>query len=618
MGINNGYYISAYCDIDPMGNILNTSVRHDQNISLWKVENNKVVLVHHCELERVSGIKHHNISFYSFNDFYEFLDEILNSYQITSQDIVKIIGMNSQTTYLESQIAYHSICHLYACAGMDSDIFYNEDILALSLDAEPDSLYQQDAKRKYYYAGAYIKQGKAIYFPIDSPGVLWTEAVEAFKMPEGTLMAIASASKSVSYSEYNFTDHIRKKDDSGNARLFVQKMCKEIMGYTQTDQGIKFNFYDERFTEYENKVSMVMKIIQDVSIRIVDRTIDDAVRKYSINPQKTYIALSGGYSLNCPTNTHIMHKYKFKGQLMIPCVNDSGQSIGIGLAYFYNHICKVNFKFPGAYLGGKYEVYDKKFDFYIESKTEGSKYFVQDIEREPLIWFNGRAESGPRALGNRSILADPRDERSKIKLNIIKKREWWRPVAPIILKSELSNWFDSSFESKYMLNNFTIKNEKRNLVPAILHLDNTSRVQTIEYENGLLFQMLKMFYEKTGVPILCNTSLNDKNEPIIETIDEAINFALRKGISIAYINGIRYKFYRHEYYNKQLPLKRRDKLFTKYIEQKKLVNKLNPYGITAKEYDIYMNSDLPKECDFRSEYEVKRLKRIIYKISKMY
>ena len=601
-----------------MGNILGTSTRHDQNIALWKVEKNNITLLCHCELERISGIKHHDIPFYSMEDFSNFVNELLIEYAIERKDIVKIIGMDLEGMSSNNQIAYHSLCHLYASAGMDSEIFYNGKILALSLDAEPDVLCENNARNKYYYAGAYINQGHTDYFSINSPGVLWTEAVEELKMPEGTLMALSSASNSKAYYSYELPISIKRKEDNLIARKYVKILCQDIMKFRTEDVGKKFNYFDSKFTVYENKVSMIMKVIQDWSIKLVDQSIDTAIKKYSIKPEETYIALSGGYALNCPTNTHIMHKYNFKSQLMIPCVNDSGQSIGSGLFYFYQNIPKVNFKFNSAYLGSNCMGYEQRFEQFIESKVPGFTYFVDDIKNGPLLWFNGRAESGPRALGNRSLLADPRNNQSKKFLNNIKQREWWRPVAPVILREKLEEWFERSFESKYMLNNFSIKNEKKGIVPAILHLDNTCRVQTVGDENKMLQEVIQIFNKETDVPILCNTSLNDKNEPIIDTIDQAFNFALRKGIEIMYINGVRYKLWRHNQYNGHHPLKRRDELFVRYQKQENLCKELNPYGITDKEYDIYINSGILKKYDFMCETDVNKFKKMTKRLFLLY
>lgn len=235
-----------------------------------------------------------------------------------------------------------------------------------------------------------------------------------------------------------------------------------------------------------------------------------------------------------------------------------------------------------------------------------------------MIWFNGRSESGPCALGNRSLLADLRSQQSKIILNKIKKREWWKPVAPVILRSKLEEWFENCFESKYMLNNFSIKEDRKDIVPAILHFYNTCRVQTVGDENEMLQEVIQIFYEETKVPMICNTSLNDKNEPIIETIEETFNFVLRKGIEIVYINGVRYKIWRHNQYKVRHLLERDNELFVKYQKQENLCKELNPYEITGKEYDLYINSGVPKNYDFKSEVDVNNFKKMVRRLFLLY
>lgn len=293
--VKNGYYLSAYCDIDPLGNILSTSIRHDHNISLWKVKDNVVSLEYHCEFERISGIKHHNIPFYCKEDFDIFLNDLLKEFHLERKDIVDIIGINKKDSETNLPLSYHSLCHLFTSIGIDSNIFYNHKILGLALDSEPDNIIDKNAKNKYFYAGAYINQGKKEFFAVSSPGVLWTTAVEKLKMPEGTLMALAYASQSLSYIDYDYPYPIMDKNNILYAQLYISKICDEIMSFTSDDQGKKFNFFDPRFTLYENKVSMIMKIIQKMSMKIVDKCIDEILELYKIDPKETYIALSGGY-----------------------------------------------------------------------------------------------------------------------------------------------------------------------------------------------------------------------------------------------------------------------------------------------------------------------------------
>jgi carbamoyltransferase len=136
--------------------------------------------------------------------------------------------------------------------------------------------------------------------------------------------------------------------------------------------------------------------------------------------------------------------------------------------------------------------------------------------------FEGQPESGPRALGHRSILFDPRNKNGKNLVNKIKKREWYRPFAGTILKEKFEEYFESHglTESPYMTINFSCKEKTIDFVPAIVHVDNTCRIQTVE--DGFFYELLEMFYEKTGCPMLLNTSFNLAGEPLVQTKKEAL------------------------------------------------------------------------------------------------
>jgi carbamoyltransferase len=138
-------------------------------------------------------------------------------------------------------------------------------------------------------------------------------------------------------------------------------------------------------------------------------------------------------------------------------------------------------------------------------------------------WFNGKSEYGPRALGNRSILADPQIPDIKERINNLKRRESWRPFAPVVLEEEYKNWFDLTKPSPYMLFSAQILESKLGILPGIEHLDGSARPQTVTAsQNPKLHSLLKVFFFKTGVPVLLNTSFNVR-EPIVETPKDAIN-----------------------------------------------------------------------------------------------
>ena len=627
--MKNGYYLSVYAVICKIGNLYCESNRHDNCMALWRLEDNKVSLVHYWELERLSGLKQQRMAFFDIDQFKVVTNNLLKPYNITLDDIEEIWGvpeLNKSDKYLSkhryNDITYHAISHLASCMFMDMEKLRSEKILAIAVDGGSDTVidaYDKKGKsedQRYQYCAAY-STGDLIHqniLPIYSPAIIWKMVAIYFGIKEGSLMALASASKSEAYIEVE--DILVKNNVKEEKEKYEQviEIIQQIENLTKEDEGVKFNYFDPRFSEKDNKISMVMKIIQRMSERIMTRNISEVIKKYNINPKETYLAMSGGFALNCPCNTYLLEEFGFKGFIAPPSVSDSGMALGIGLYAFYNELGNTfEFKLKNAYYGDNDDFKDffikGEYRHYIGSVEDFDENLaVSDLEEGPIVWFNGRAEIGPRALGARSILGDPRKTQTKDKLNEIKQRQWWRPVAPIVLMDRQKEWFENSCESPYMLHVLRIRKNKEELVPAIVHEDGTARVQTLDEKSGqeLLLRLMKVFANKTGVPILCNTSLNDKGEPIINRIDEAINFALRKEIKVAYFNGKRIVLKNHKDYNETLPLKRplRMAIWKTFDEREKLINRFNPYSIsdrnirmvyyTKKFDDQYFSQDYSK------------------------
>ena len=142
---------------------------------------------------------------------------------------------------------------------------------------------------------------------------------------------------------------------------------------------------------------------------------------------------------------------------------------------------------------------------------------------EIIGWFQGSMEFGPRALGNRSILANPTKYETRDKVNNIKRRELWRPLAPSILEEDMKDWFENPYPSPFMTLNLKFKDEVQSKVPAVVHVDGTARVQSVnENNNSIYYRLIKRFKEKTGIPILLNTSFNEKGEPIVCSPEDAL------------------------------------------------------------------------------------------------
>jgi len=629
--MKDGFYLSTYICIDELFHLLGFRVRHDQNISLWKKSGNKIELVHYWELERITGYKQMADTFFDKGKVNELINYLLKNYGLSMDDMIEVWGTPKLDTCDDyhpildyPDIACHSIFHLYSSILFDSNIYHNESIIGLAVDGGPDTLSDVDAINKKFYCGCVSQKGKIDVFPVMSPAPLWAHASNYYKLKEGSLMALASASTSEAKIADNPIVQIWDMEGIEKAKNYLTSLIRQIDDITEKDKGTKFNDFDRRFSIEENKISMAIKEIQKMSNLIMEINIDAIVEKYGLNTKETYLSLSGGFALNCPSTSRLMDKYKFKGYVAPPCVNDGGISLGVALYAFKKKMGndRIEVDIKHAYYGNKdidlqnivnNEVY-KKFI----SNVSGLNYeqLVDDIQKAPIMWFDGSAEVGPRALGNRSILGDPRKVETSDILNRIKKRQWWRPVAPIVLEEEAGEYFYDCDYSPFMLRLYRIKEDKLSSIPAIAHLDGTARVQTINGQtNPLLYNVIKKFKEATGVPILCNTSLNDKGEPIVDKIEEAMNFALRKGINIIYINGNRVELCNHNEYTCDKPAVRSIHFIRHFSDKEKelLIKKYNPFELPKHVLLYYYSGNFKTKYDITKEKDANLLRKRVEK-----
>lgn len=624
LDMDNGLYISTYLHIDPLAHAMGCSRRHDQCISLWELEKDQVRLIRHWELERYSGQKNHYLPIQNVQRARELIDYLLDEEGLDLADVVAVFGTPGLDTIADydssdeySKISYHSICHIFSsllCAG---DLLLEEKILAFAVDCAPDNVVQKDAFARNYFCACISDRGKLDIFPTQSPAPLWTEASERYGMLEGSLMALASATSiNFKYTPPEIPRLMggRITNNRKAAEAFMNTVEAELDDLMACNQDV----FDQRFSYSENRTSMIMKAVQRKSLDIMNTNIVEAAKRSGLNLADFYLATSGGYALNCPTNTHLITKYSMKGFIACPAANDGGQSLGIGSYYFQRKSrSKLRFSFENAYYGGnpQTDLALGTFSRHILSTSEfDADKAVEDLENGVMAWVDGRAEIGPRALGHRSLLGDPRKLSTRNTLNRLKKRLWWRPVAPVVLLDHVSAYFDGTV-SPYMLQTFTVKESKWNIVPAIVHNDGSARVQTLTREsNRLLYSLIETFYRRTGVPMLCNTSLNDKGEPIVNTAEQAIRFALRKGLTVVYSEGIRIELRSNEIslepsFDRSLPgfqlpsLEAREEQIKEY----------NPHGITKHELELYYHLEhrFDSVVDFRDEKSVKKLQRTL-------
>ena len=302
--------------------------------------------------------------------------------------------------------------------------------------------------------------------------------------------------------------------------------------------------------------------IQAVTEEIVIRLTKNIANEYKIKN----LCLAGGVALNCVANGKILREKIFNNIWIQPAAGDAGGSLGAALAYWHHELKKPREIFKdqmkGAYLGPKFsekqierQLSQLKGKYYRKTSNEISLIVAKELSNSKTVgWFQGRMEFGPRALGGRSILADPRSEKMQKELNLkIKFRESFRPFAPSVLREEVNNWFELNYDSPYMLLVSEVKkkmqinmsekdkklfgieklNIKRSSIPAITHVDYSARIQTVHKEtNPKYYDLLNEFKKITGCPVLVNTSFNVRGEPIVCSIEDAFNCFMGTNLDI--------------------------------------------------------------------------------------
>jgi carbamoyltransferase len=243
------------------------------------------------------------------------------------------------------------------------------------------------------------------------------------------------------------------------------------------------------------------------------------------------LCLAGGVALNCVLNARLRDRGPFQHIWVQPAAGDAGTAVGAALWIDAQErgSTERRYQMDHAFLGPGYDEAE------IESFLRWSQIPYRRLDNvaeqaaelladDRIIgWFQGRLEFGPRALGARSILASPIHAEMQERLNEIKDREDFRPVAPVVLEEEAANWFVQGGVSPFMLFIFDVPPDKAERIPAVRHVDGTARIQTINRaQNPAYYDLLKAFYAKTGVPVLVNTSFNTRGEPIVCTPRDAV------------------------------------------------------------------------------------------------
>ena len=348
---------------------------------------------------------------------------------------------------------------------------------------------------------------------------------------EGKTMGLAS------YGEPTYADELRKliylKEDGSIGCVFhidkiskdeedatLQKWEKLLSKIIPKREGKIINITED-IIPYANLARSAQKVIEELMTGII--------KKYVKETGVHNVCIAGGMGLNCPTSTAVEKLKEVDGVFIQPAANDGGISLGAAIQGALDLGDNVNIEMI-PYLGNKFsqeiiesELQKKNYEYKVYDNIE--KIIAELIYEGKIVAnYQGRLELGPRALGNRSLLASPEKYETLVRMNELKGREVWRPLAPAVLYDKQEMVFDSNIFSPHMTKNFNVLNEMKDKLEAITHVDGTARIQSVTKKyNELFYNIINEFYKLSGIPVVINTSFNVKGEPIVNTPSEAID-----------------------------------------------------------------------------------------------
>ncbi len=488
-----------------------------------------------------------------------FLKNLFKNKDITIKRIVKKI--NQKKTLLNNfnintNVKFHNIEHHIAHIASAYYPSKFNDAVGLSIDGSGDFVSVAISKCKKNK----IKIIKKYFFP-NSLGIFYHAMTQFMGFnnygDEYKIMGMAA------YGNPKYFDLLKNnlfinQNNSFKLNLNYFNHQKSNFRYIVSDEMIIDNIFNENLIKLFNLKSFQIKsdesFLKDLAASVqkvyeffFEKILTDISKmKYSEN-----LVYAGGCGLNSSANRIITNNEKYFKNIFIPYApGDNGGALGAALV-----VASINNKTiqntENPYIGQCYK--DSEIKEILKSKLHGSnlqyRYFSEKrdvielaaemISKSRVIgWFQNKMEFGPRALGNRSILADPRNPNMRNIINSkIKRRESFRPFAPSIMEEYQSDWFNTNYSSPYMSTIASVKKDKINLIPAVTHVDETARYQSVnKLNNDKFYELIKTFYKITGVPILLNTSFNE-NEPIVMRPDEALDCLIRTDMDALFIGN---------------------------------------------------------------------------------
>lgn len=454
---------------------------------------------------------------HSFSVFYEAVPSWANEKLRLPGILRKKFGYEGKVLFIR-----HHLSH--AASAFFASPFNEAAILTI------DALGEYTTTAIHYGKGNEIKTLKEIHFP-NSLGLFYSAVTSylGFRVnnDEYKVMALAAYGKPRYYKE--FKEIIDVKPDGSFS------LNKKYFTFTSKERMFSKKF-EEKFGPPRKPNEPIEKRHMDIAatLQTITEEIVIKIARYAYKLTKSEnLCLAGGVAFNSVANGKLWKEGIFKNIFIQPAAGDAGGSLGAAL-YAYNKILgnERNYVMQDVYLGPSFT--NKKIkDFLEENSIDYEKLSNSKLVKEvanliasgkTVGWFRGRMEFSYRALGNRSILADPSNPEMKERLGRIKKREWFRPFAPTILFERIDEYLEHACEAPFMIMTFNVKKEKKKDLIASLHVDGTTRPQTLRRKvNEKYYDLIKEFEKIKGIPALLNTSFNRKGEPIVCTPEQAYN-----------------------------------------------------------------------------------------------
>lgn len=410
---------------------------------------------------------------------------------------------------------------------------------------------------------------EALVLTVDAKGeydatVIWRgntdglKRVRTYEHPNSLGLFFAIITEYLGYRMFNGEGKVMGLAPYGNENASIENTLRSLMDtgveYDVTDltrrwgtgygvRRLEREFGRDR-TETPGQFSQWEKDLAYTAQKLLEETVVDIAEAYTETLGTSNLALAGGVALNCKMNKRLRESDAVDDIFIQPVAHDAGLPIGAGM--LERPPDQVP-KFETVYYGPAYDTEEirnllEKNKIAYSEPDDVERYVAECLADGALVgWFNGRLELGPRALGNRSILADPRSVESRDRVNrFVKHREEWRPFAPSILEEAVAEYLIDGEPAPFMISAFDVVPEKREEMQAVLHsADDTTRPQTVsEHQNPRYHRLISEFADITGVPVVLNTSFNDHAEPIVNTPTEALKDFFGMGLDMLALQDV--------------------------------------------------------------------------------